>query len=126
MIRITAWIAAAVALIVGGGQPAAPLVPDIPVEQPIAAGDRLSFSLPVNPGDGIKVAVDQLGVDVAVELAMNGATAATADEREKHRYGREILLWQAPAAGTIVLTVRGKTAMPAGGRFRLLATVYPG
>src|SRR5262249_38699673 len=120
MIRAAAWIVAAVAIVApAGGQPAAPLSPGVAIELPISAGERLSFSLPVNDGDAVKIAVDQLGADVAVDAALDGAPPDTADEKEKHHYGRELLLWRSPAAGTLIVTVRGQTVVAAGGRFRL-------
>jgi CHAT domain-containing protein len=126
MIRAAARIVAAVAIVApAGGQPAASLSPGVTIDLPIKTGDRLSFSLPVNNGDAVKIAVDQLGADVAVDASLGGAPPDTADEKEKHHYGRELLLWRAPAAGTLVVTVRGQKVVPAGGRFRLLATIYP-
>src|SRR5690242_8730609 len=115
MIRATALIVAAVAIVAAaGGQPAAPLSPGGSIELPIKAGERLSFSLPVSSGDAVKIAVDQLGADVAVDASMDGAPSDTADEKEKHHYGRELLLWLSPAAGTLVITVHGQSVVPSG------------
>src|SRR5262245_56224008 len=126
MIRAAALIVAAVAIVApAGGQVAAPLSPGVAIELPIRAGDHLSYSLPVNNGDAVKITADQLGADVAVEATLGGAPPDKADEQEKHHYGRELLLWRSPAAGTLVVTVRGQTVVAAGGRFRLQATIYP-
>ena len=87
MIRATALIVAAVAIVAPvGGQTAFPLSPGVPIELPIRAGERLSFSLPVNKGDAVKITADQLGADVAVDASIEGAPPDTADEKEKHHY----------------------------------------
>lgn len=125
MARAAVWLVAALAVVGPAvGQAPVQVAPGVPVEHAIAAGDRLSFALPVGLGDAVKVTVEQLGADVAVDVALEAAAPTTADEREKHHFGRELLVWQAPAAGTMAITVRGASVVPAGGRFRLTASVY--
>ena len=101
----------------------APLNPGVVVEREIRSGDRQLFSLLVNEGETLKIDVDQLGADVAVEAGFD--RAETVDDQTKHHYGRELLVWPAPRAGTVTIGVRAKSTIGRVGRYRLSATVFP-
>jgi CHAT domain-containing protein len=101
-------------------EPAA-LAPGVTVDRAMAANDAHRFQLPMSQGQGIRVSVDQLGVDVDLELGMSPAAtpAVQHDDSTKRHIGRELLVWLAPDSGTVQLTVRAKSVLPEGGRYHL-------
>ncbi|HZT78453.1 MAG TPA: CHAT domain-containing tetratricopeptide repeat protein [Vicinamibacterales bacterium] len=99
------------------------LIPGVIVERQIRGGERQLFAVSLNAGETLKIAVDQLGADVVVEADFD--RGATADDETKHHYGRELLVWAAPAAGTATIAVRAKSTIEPIGHYRLSATVFP-
>jgi len=99
------------------------LASGVVVERAIREGDVHTFLITVAPGQVVTVAADQLGADVSLGIGLNDTAQATADTSDKHHYGRELLLWVAPAIGTAQLVVRGKSVLSTGGRYRLTPAV---
>ena len=81
-------------------------------EGTIAPGGEQVFKVSIAQGEVLRVAVDQWGADVSVLLQFAGETPVTIDDERKHRYGRELSVWQAPARGDVTLTVRGAQTTP--------------
>jgi CHAT domain-containing protein/tetratricopeptide (TPR) repeat protein len=104
-------------------EPAA-IVPGAAIDRPIAAGETHRFRLQVTQGQAIKVSVDQLGVDVRVTLDLAPAPTAARDDESKHHFGRELLVWRAPASGLAQIAVAAKSAVPAGGSYHLAVSLF--
>jgi CHAT domain-containing protein len=107
-----------------GAEPAAVIAAGAALDRPIGAGDTHRFRLDIRQGQAIKVVVDQHGADVRVALDQAPAPTAACDDDWKHHFGREVLVWLAPASGSIQITIAAQSVVPAGGSYHLAVTLF--
>ncbi len=84
------------------------LAPGVTVERTIAAGERHELTLDVLAQQVIKIAADPLGVDLRVALnADTPLPPGEADDQAKQYGRRNLLVWLAPASGSLRITSHG-------------------
>lgn len=118
-------LAAGVAFAAQEGARPRPLAAGERVEETLAAGGERSYLVsPTAPGP-LRIAVDQTGIDVVVELRDGGGAtpgavgALAAVDAPFDRQGRETLVWEAPAAAPLRIDVRAREKGAPAGRYAI-------
>ena len=110
---------------------AGPLAPGRPVSRELAAGEAEAWRVELPAGRPFRVAVEQRGIDVTVEVAGPDGQSLLAVDSPQDREGTESLLLVPKRAGLYTLTVRAREpGAPPAGRYEIrldeIAAAPPG
>src|SRR5215813_10663840 len=85
-----------------------PLIPGIPVTRELSAGEAQAFRAELPAGRPFRVAVEQRGIDVTVEVEGPDGRSLVIVDSPQDRQGTESLLLVPPAGGAYTITVRAR------------------
>jgi CHAT domain-containing protein/Tfp pilus assembly protein PilF len=96
-----------------------------PVERALSGGQVHDYRIALEAGQGLKIKVDQRGIDVVVVLSDPDGKELTKEDGWEENNGTEQIVWAAQAGGDYRLQVRsaGKEAAP--GRYEVRIDIFP-
>lgn len=122
-IRPLAWGGLCTALLAAAPSPSI-LIPEKPIESELAAGESYAYSIEL-PARPWRVAVEQRGIDVVVEVSGPDGKRLAAVDSPQDRQGLETVLIEPAAAGTFRVEVRAHEPGAPSGRYEIRVEEVP-
>lgn len=101
------------------------LAPDAPTARPLAAGESHAFAAELAAGRTYLLAVEERGIDVAVEVRAPGGALLAAAASPLERWGAEQVLLRPAAAGRHRIDVRSTARGVGPGRYEVRLAELP-
>ncbi|HZF40270.1 MAG TPA: tetratricopeptide repeat protein, partial [Blastocatellia bacterium] len=101
------------------------LAPGAPVERDLSGGQAHDYRIALEAGQGIRIEVEQRGVDVILTLSgPDGKELLKENEWEEVR-GTELIIWAAQAGGVYQLQIYPAEKEAAAGRYEVKVEIFP-
>ncbi len=96
-----------------------------PVERALSGGEVHDYRIALEAGQGLKIKVDQRGIDVVVVLSDSDGKELIKGDEWAENNGTELIVWAAQAGGAYQLQVRSKGKEAPPGRYEVRVDVFP-
>ena len=96
-----------------------PLNPGVPVTRELHGGQSEAFAIQLDSGQFLRLAVEQIGIDVTLNLLDPASRVVVNLDGPNGRYGPEEIAVAAESSGTYRLEVRSPNATAAVGQYRI-------
>jgi CHAT domain-containing protein/tetratricopeptide (TPR) repeat protein len=103
----------------GPGEPIS-IGPGTPITRQLKGGQSESFAIQIESGQFLRIAVEQIGIDVQLSLLDPTGKTVVSLDGPNGRYGPEEIAVLSGPSGIYRLEVRSPTAAAAGGQYRVL------
>ena len=101
------------------------LAPGAPVERDLSGGQPHDYRIALEAGQGIRIEVEQRGVDVVLALSgPDGKEILKENEWEEVR-GTELIVWAAQEGGVYKLQIYAAEKEAAAGRYEVKIEIFP-
>ncbi|MEW6731711.1 MAG: CHAT domain-containing protein [Acidobacteriota bacterium] len=101
------------------------LLPGTPIERDITGGQVHNYRIALETGIGIKIKVEQRGVDIVLALSGPDGKEIRQENGWKEAYGTEFILWTTQASGTYQLQINTAEKETTAGHYEIKVEIFP-